>query len=730
MLLIAGHLLGPLRAHASEYSTCENGVIHNVLTNPIPLRTTTDQFPPGDPYSDALAEVFHGWSTTASAMQYQCVIANPSANDNAFPNGVNEVYWTEDGLDGDGGGGWVGLCLTKVSGSECAVIETDVVFNQVLVNFTASTDVADVPVVAGGQGATYSFQAVAYHEFGHAQGLDHTADAYSIMGLVPHHHVNGSLAVAYPGEDAIMGSIGLYGSVPGGLNDLALAPFKRTGFDSNGYAIHDRNRVKHVANGPGSTGSEGDDHIVPGQTVKMEVTVENMGTSAHATTIGYYLSSDSNITTGDVFLGQHALDVYPDQPTTIDSPSLALPQNLVVGQDYWLGAVIDPTQSITEASEWNNRTYIKVRVDLWKPDLKALFVAGPDQAYAGGGNVFVSSNFSNVGGPIDGPVSYKIQLVDLNGTIPPELGGTTVLSVDYTNVGYHVDVFGIPHSIAPGEYHWALKVGSLAGGEGNALDAEESNFIVGNPVTILPGPTELVAAAVWGPPHGGDAVGMEAGDTVPIHFTVDNLGSAPTMPYIYHVVLSLNEDIAVTDWLVASGETTSTGTFHVNGTFPALPHGGVYHWGLIVTHTENGDDPSNNVLLGGDILVTMSSVIDGGLVANDEFVSGPATATWNQAIGVSFQIPDVLAGAFDYQIVLMTAAQVAGTTKTAPIVVAGPFLYNGGTVHAKVIVPSKSVPAGQYFWGVVLPNTSPKSKGPYKVVVGNEVSVINNLVGG
>lgn len=719
---LAATVLFATGALGHEYIKCDNGVIANVKTNPIPLRVTSDQFPPGDPFTLALGEVVQGWSNTASAMQFSCVYENPGDGKNAYNNDVNEVYWTKDAQESDQGSDWVGLCIYTMHGAECTMGETDIVFNDILVHFTASKDVDDVPVVFGGGGSTYSFQVVAYHELGHAQALDHTGDVYAVMGAGPHHHVDGSLAISYPGEDAVVGSIGLYGAVPGGMTDLALAPFKYGGMMAD-YATHDPIALRAAGGGPGVIEDGDVFRVVAGAKVRLEVTVENLGTTGHSTQVAFYLSTDSSITTGDVYLGETGLGVQPNVPITIESPVLELPAFLGIGEDYWLGAVIDPEQVIAETSEWNNRTNVRLAVDLWKPDLRADFVLGPDEIYSGGSNVLVASAYSNVGGPLAGATSYELQLVDPESELPPQFSGITVLTVNGASPEYHLDLMNLPDGFPTGDYVWALKVAQAAGGEGDAVDPEQPNFVLGNEVTVKLGPTELVAAAVFGP---ASSSGLEVGDDMEVEFTVANLGSTLDHPVIYTVVLSADEDIEQSDWAVAGGEMWTVGTHEVTGTFPALPHGGTYHWGLLITSAGPGDDEANNVLLGETIHVTQATELDIGA-----YVHGPAMASVGTLVSVSFAFDPIGDGPNDGRVVLLTEAQASGsktlTLKNAPITLAT-GTYSGEPTQMKVMIPG-TTPGGDYFYGLILEDPNPWSSTD-RLVVGSPVTVVHAQLGG
>jgi hypothetical protein len=106
--------------------------------------------------------------------------------------------------------------------------------------------------------------------------------------------------------------------------------------------------------------------VNPGQTVKAEFTVENNGKNTHYDiTYGIYLSTNDYIAKccADVRLRGGTLgSMHPANPWT-GQFTVTLPDDLVSGQTYWLGLVIDEDNSISEKSGVNNATYIPIRVN-------------------------------------------------------------------------------------------------------------------------------------------------------------------------------------------------------------------------------------------------------------------------------------------------------------------------------------------------------------------------------
>lgn len=103
-----------------------------------------------------------------------------------------------------------------------------------------------------------------------------------------------------------------------------------------------------------------------GQTVKLELTYENLGkTSPLTAKVGYYLSSNDAISVVDRFLGEGTTaTLYRGFPDTTFNTFLVIPSDLVSGQTYWwVGTIIDYNNAYSKRSEANNATYIGIRVN-------------------------------------------------------------------------------------------------------------------------------------------------------------------------------------------------------------------------------------------------------------------------------------------------------------------------------------------------------------------------------
>jgi hypothetical protein len=212
-------------------------------------------------------------------------------------------------------------------GYQYGIDETDVAFNTSLSWSTGAFNYANL-------GSPYSFEGVALHEFGHALGLLHENRWMATMNsYYPNSGPLGYYKEWDPYGDDRGGSRYLY---PDGTTetDVAGSAFKRTGTGTSG-----------LVSSPSSAAR--------GSYVTIQFTFSNLSTAAKTFNIGFYLSSNNNISTGDRLLGTNYGASGSAGATGTFSRTLYIPTSVTPGT-YYLGFLIDPSNAMAEANEGNN----------------------------------------------------------------------------------------------------------------------------------------------------------------------------------------------------------------------------------------------------------------------------------------------------------------------------------------------------------------------------------------
>jgi hypothetical protein len=239
---------------------------------------------------------------------------------------------------------------------------TDILFYTASGTTWTTSMVATSSIAYGG--SFRQFEPAAIHELGHALGLDHEGDEYNVMGTeYTHVHLNDGICHSYVGEDASDGAVSLYGLNGSAGQDVSVVHWKRTGV-SGGYSVHSLTEifVPGTLTPKSSTAlSDGQLRYIinDGDSVDVEFTYENNGRSDQTPNIGFYLSLDDNITTGDTFLTSSSPTLRRNDVYT-RSYTVRIPAG-TAARNYWLGAVIDYDSQISEF-DGNNAASIPIEV--------------------------------------------------------------------------------------------------------------------------------------------------------------------------------------------------------------------------------------------------------------------------------------------------------------------------------------------------------------------------------
>ena len=102
------------------------------------------------------------------------------------------------------------------------------------------------------------------------------------------------------------------------------------------------------------TGLTSPDTITLGERPNITSAIRNQGTAdAGAFRLGYYLSTDATITTGDIQLGTCSYTALAAGANSGCAGPLLFPATLAPGR-YYLGVIVDDQNQVAESNETNN----------------------------------------------------------------------------------------------------------------------------------------------------------------------------------------------------------------------------------------------------------------------------------------------------------------------------------------------------------------------------------------
>ncbi|MCA8961489.1 MAG: hypothetical protein KDC38_13285 [Planctomycetes bacterium] len=324
------------------------------------MRTSSVSFPAGA-FRDAIVETMQDWNGGPSQFDFTWQHGDTSVGTSNFQNEIWITAASSSSLSGA-----PAICISwNLFGS---LQEADVLFADRPSSTTFwSTSHSKNNLLPYGA-SSRPFQTTALHELGHALGLNHENRWYNIMGQDwDHIHANGSSVHYYAGEDGMSGAVFLYGTSSG--EDLGVVHWRYTGA-SGEYSAHARSRMFTSTGGSLSTfldttynpNGEIGYRVNSGQTVQIELSYENNGATTQSTSVGFYLSTNDFISTGDQLLATSTFTLGRNTVFTTQS-TITIPSGLASGTIRWVGAVVDRSGTLSETDESNNATYIAIRIN-------------------------------------------------------------------------------------------------------------------------------------------------------------------------------------------------------------------------------------------------------------------------------------------------------------------------------------------------------------------------------
>lgn len=341
-----------------------------------------------------------------------------------------------------------------------------------------------------------------------------------------------------------------------------------------------------------------------GTTVTMNPTVTNNGArGAGSSSIGYYLSTNTIISTGDYRIGTDyvpALSVGASSAETFSIDVTTVTPSIPPGT-YYMGYLIDYGGAVSESNEsdndwrWTNFTVI---VPVGSPNLDKV----TDNLTLSGTNISTSTTIEN-NGVVGAGYSYVGYYLSTNTTIST---GDILLGTDYVSslsVGassaesFSIDVTTNPN-VVPGTYYF----GYIIDYQNAVTESNESDntWAWGSNPIVVPGPNLT---------RSGSSL-SKSGTTLTINTTVVNNGvSAAGASSTLNYYLSTNTIISTFDYQIGTdfipnlgvgGSSVENITVDVLSVTPFIPPGTYYIGyiiddGNVIAESNEGDNIFNFV---------------------------------------------------------------------------------------------------------------------------------------
>lgn len=323
--VIAWLLVSASGSEAASWQTCSGNTIRWNSSRANMFISTTS-FPAGSSWDVRLQNAMWHWNNVKGA-GFNFYVGRDTDGRHSRSNGVNEIY-----LSGSEVGSALAVTFKRyhcywLFGYRYGIDETDIAFSSNRVWTTGSFNYGQL-------GSPYNFELVALHELGHALGLGHEDRGMATMNsYYPNSGPLGYYKEVDPNADDRLGVRNLYrdGTTE---TDVAGSAFKRTGTGTSS-----------LVSSPTSARR--------GTNVTLEFSFANLSTAFQVFDIGFYLSTNSFISTSDIFLGRNNGASASSGAAGTFSRTLYIPTWIRPGT-YYLGFLIDPNNMKGENNESNN----------------------------------------------------------------------------------------------------------------------------------------------------------------------------------------------------------------------------------------------------------------------------------------------------------------------------------------------------------------------------------------
>ena len=284
-----------------------------------------------------------------------------------------------------------------------------------------------------------------------------------------------------------------------------------------------------------------------GSTISVFTDVDNLGTGASGSyTVGYYLSTDATITTSDTLLKSVTRSSIAGKSYQQWSESVALAAGLTPGS-YYIGVIIDRTNSIVESNEGNNAQADASRITITAPaqaDLDPYAVTAPASANRGSTiSVFTDVDNLKAGASGSYTINYYLSTDSTITTSDTLLKSVTRSSIAGSSYQQWNESIALASGLATGSYYIGVIVDPankiVETNEANNAQSSTSRITISAPAQI-----DLSANSVDAP------TSAARGATTTVLTDIRNLGTGASGTFTVNYYLSTDSTITTSDTLL------------------------------------------------------------------------------------------------------------------------------------------------------------------------------------
>ena len=365
---------------------------------------------------------------------------------------------------------------------------------------------------------------------------------------------------------------------------------------------------------------------VAGETFTLSATVRNDGDGdSAATTLRYYRSADTTITTADTEVGTDAVAVLAASASTDESVDLTAPSDAGA---YYYGACVD---EVAEESDTTNNCSTSVKVDVEEPEQPDLEVGTPtvdDTSPETGATFTLSATVSNTGDAESAATTLRYYR-STDSTISSsdtQVGTDTVGALAAS--GTSAESISLTASSTAGTYYYGACVDAVTDESDTTNNCSSSVTIAVEELSSGQPDLRIVGVSTGTPLDG-----VGPGTLIQFSANVRNYGDANSDATTLRYYRSTDATISVSDTEVGTDEVSALVPSRqvVEGIDLHAPlTAGTYYYGACVDAVTNESDTTNNC--SGSVPVTVPEP------EPDLVVGSPTVSDSSPTSGASFTL--------------------------------------------------------------------------------------------